>query len=87
LRQTYHWLRKSFWTHPVVLLGDETQVTAWFNLLEIEVILTQDKCTVCAKYTIGSEFFWTHPVVLLGDEAHVEARFRPFGDSGNLDAR
>jgi hypothetical protein len=26
-------------------------------------------------------------MVLLGDEAQVEARFRPFGDSGNLDAR
>jgi hypothetical protein len=24
---------------------------------------------------------------LLGDEAQVEARFGPFGDSGNLDAR
>jgi hypothetical protein len=31
--------------------------------------------------------FWTHPMVLLGDEAQVEARFRSFGDSGNLDAR
>jgi len=26
-------------------------------------------------------------MVLLGDEAHVEARFCPFGDSANLDAR
>ena len=26
-------------------------------------------------------------MVLLGDEAHVEARFGPFGDSANLDAR
>jgi hypothetical protein len=26
-------------------------------------------------------------MVLLGDEAQVEARFRPFGDSANLDAR
>jgi hypothetical protein len=31
--------------------------------------------------------FWTHPMVLLGDEAQVEARFRPFKDSANLDAR
>ena len=28
LRQTYHWLRKSFWMHPMVLLGDEAQVEA-----------------------------------------------------------
>ena len=26
-------------------------------------------------------------MVLLGDEAQVEARFYPFGDSANLDAR
>jgi hypothetical protein len=26
-------------------------------------------------------------MVLLGDEAQVEARFGPFGDSANLDAR
>ena len=31
--------------------------------------------------------FWVHPMVLLGDEAQVEARFGPFGDSANLDAR
>ena len=30
---------------------------------------------------------WTHPMVLLGDEAQVEARFGPFKDSANLDAR
>jgi hypothetical protein len=28
-----------------------------------------------------------HPMVLLGDEAQVDARFDPFGDSTNLDAR
>jgi hypothetical protein len=27
------------------------------------------------------------PTVLLADEAQVEARFSPFGDSANLDAR
>ena len=26
-------------------------------------------------------------MVLLGEEAQVEARFSPFGDSGNIDAR
>jgi hypothetical protein len=28
-----------------------------------------------------------HPMVLLGHEAQVEARFGPFGDSANFDAR
>jgi hypothetical protein len=28
-----------------------------------------------------------HPMVLLDDEAQVDARFSPFGESANLDAR
>jgi hypothetical protein len=28
-----------------------------------------------------------HLMVLLGDEAQVKARFGPFGDSANIDAR
>jgi hypothetical protein len=55
--------------------------------LEIVLVLAQDSCTVCAKRTIGSKSFWTPAMVLLGDEAQVEARFSPFGDSANLDAR
>ena len=31
--------------------------------------------------------FWMHPMEPLGDEAQVEARFGPFGNSVNLDAR
>ena len=40
--------------------------------LEVVLVLVQDRCTVSATCTIGSETFWTHPMVLLGDEAHVE---------------
>jgi hypothetical protein len=47
----------------------------------------QDRCTVCAKRTLGSEIIWDNPTVLLGDEAQLEARFGLFGDSANLDAR
>jgi hypothetical protein len=50
-------------------------------------VLEQDRCTVCAKHTIGSKSFWMHPMILLGDEAQVEARFGPCGDGANLDAR
>jgi hypothetical protein len=38
----------------------------------------QDRCTVCAKHTIGSKIILDAPMVLLGDEAQVEARFGPF---------
>jgi hypothetical protein len=31
--------------------------------------------------------FEPHPMVLLGDEAQVDARFGPFSDSANHDAR
>jgi hypothetical protein len=55
--------------------------------LDIVQILTQDRCTVCAKQTIGSEIVLDTPDVLLGDEAQVEAHFGLFGDSANLDAR
>jgi hypothetical protein len=46
-------------------------------------------------YKIGAQFgpnvleksFRTHPMVLLGDKAQLEARFGPFVDSADLDAR
>ena len=37
------------------LLGDEAQVEARWVHLEIVLILTQDRCTVCAERTIGKE--------------------------------
>ena len=55
--------------------------------LETVLVSVQDRSTVCAKRTIGSEMFWTHPMVLLGDEAEVEAQFGPFGDIANPNAR
>ena len=57
------------------------------DLLEIVLVSMEDRCTVCAKRTIGSYIIFNVPMVLLGDEAHVEAPFSPFGDSANLDAR
>jgi hypothetical protein len=60
------------------------------------LILTQDRCTVCANCTIGSEIILDAHDELLGDVSHVESRFAlfgycvnvgPFVDSANLDAR
>ena len=42
--------------------------------LEIVLILMQDRCTVCAELTIGSEIDCTHPMELLGDMGYVESR-------------
>ena len=54
---------------------------------EIVLVSVQDRCTVCAKRTIGLDIVFNTPMVLLGDEAQLEAHFSPRGDSANLDAR
>ena len=69
------------------LLGDMGHVESRSVRLEMVFVLVQERCTVCAEHTIGSEIILDAPVVLLGDEAQVEASFGPFGDSANLDAR
>jgi hypothetical protein len=53
--------QKSFWTSPMVLLSDEAPVKAISVRLEIVLILTQDRCTVFAKRTIGSEIIMDTP--------------------------
>jgi hypothetical protein len=45
----------------MVLLGDEAQVEARFDPLEIVVILTQDRCTVCAERSIGLQIILDAP--------------------------
>ena len=55
--------------------------------LEIVLVSVEDRCTVCAKRTTGSDIVFNALMVLLGDEAQVEAPFSPFGDSANLDTR
>ena len=36
--------------------------------LEMVLVLVQDRCTVCARRTIGSKIVLAHPAVLLGNE-------------------
>ena len=48
--------------------------------LEIVLVSVQDRCTVCAKRTIGLDIVFNAPIALLGDEAQLEARFSPCGD-------
>ena len=55
--------------------------------VRLEIVSVQDRCTVCAKRTIGLDIIFNALMVLLGDEAQVEAHFSPCGDSANLDAR
>jgi hypothetical protein len=46
--------QKSFWAHPMELLGDVGHVESHFGPLEIELVLVQDRSIVCAKRTIAS---------------------------------
>jgi hypothetical protein len=45
LRQTYHRLGKSFWIHPMILLGDVAQVEAHFLPFRDSDNLDVDRCT------------------------------------------
>jgi hypothetical protein len=55
--------------------------------LEIVLILTQDRCMVCAERNIGSEIVLDAPEDLLCDIGHVESHFNPFGDSRCVSAK
>jgi RNase P/RNase MRP subunit POP5 len=56
-------------------------------LLEIVLIFTQDRCTVCVVRATGSKIVWTHLMKLLGDVGLMEAHFFPFRDSVRAGAR
>jgi hypothetical protein len=55
--------------------------------LDIVLILTQDRCTVCADILEARKSFWTHQMELLGDTSQVEPHFDLFGDSVSISAR
>jgi hypothetical protein len=55
--------------------------------LDIVLILMQDRCTVWAEHTTGSEIILDAVMELLGDVGHVECRFSLFGDSVSVGAR
>ena len=55
--------------------------------LEMVLSLTQDRCTVCAESTIGSEIILAAPDGTPWDEGQVKAHFNLFRDSVNLSAR
>jgi hypothetical protein len=55
--------------------------------LDIVLILTQDRCTICAERTKGSKSFWTHLMELFSDVGNVECRFGTFGDFVSVSVR
>ena len=55
--------------------------------LEIVLILTQDRCTICTEHTKSSEIILDAPDGTPSNVGHVQYRFGPFGDSDSFDAR
>jgi hypothetical protein len=76
--------QKSFWAHPIELLGDVGHVESRFGPFG-------DSVKICAQFAqnvpLALKSLWMHQMVLLGNEARVQARFGPFGHSANHDAR
>ena len=58
------------------LLGDVVMWNLTSFSLEIVLVSMQDRCTVCAKCTIGSEIVLDAPDGTTRYEAQVEARFQ-----------
>jgi hypothetical protein len=54
--------------------------------LEIVLILTQDRCTVCTERTTGSEIIFDAPDGLQSDVGHVESCLGPSGGSVSVGA-
>jgi hypothetical protein len=71
----------------MVLLSDVGLVELCSVCLEIVLILTQDRCTVCTERTIGLQIVWDAPDRLVSDMGRVEFRLSPFGDSVSVSAR
>jgi hypothetical protein len=71
----------------MVLLSDVGLVELCLVRLEIVLILTQDRCTVCTERTIGSQIVFDAPDGLISDMGRVESCFSLFGDSVSVSAR
>jgi hypothetical protein len=70
----------------MVLLSNVGLVELYSVRLEMVLILTQDRCTVCTKHTIGSQKVFDAADGLVSDMGRVESRFSPFGDSVSVSA-
>ena len=53
--------QKSFWMHPMELLGEWVMSNLISIRLETVLVSVQDRCTICAEPTIGSEIVLNAP--------------------------
>ena len=67
------------------LLGDVGQVESRSVCLKMVLLLVQDRCTVCAKHTIGSDIILDAPDGT--PRRHGSCAFGLFGDGVSVSAR
>ena len=77
----------SFWTHPIELLGDVGHVESRLVRLKRVLLLVQDRCSVCAKRTKGSDTVLDAPVGTPRSRGSCGISFGPFGDGVSVSAR
>jgi hypothetical protein len=77
---------KSFWTQPMVLLDDWGHVESHLFLFGDSVVSVQDRCTACAKCTIGSKNCFGH-TQQYSEVMRLKSKLGLFGDSANLVSR
>ena len=70
----------------MVLLGEEAQVEAWFGQFG-DIILMQDRCTVCMEHTKCLEINLDAHDGTIDDVCHTKSCFDLFGDSVSFGAR
>jgi hypothetical protein len=63
LRQTYHWLRNYFGCTGWYSWVTRLKLKLVSVCLETVLVLVQDRCTVCAKHSIGSKIVLDTPEV------------------------
>jgi hypothetical protein len=84
LRLMYHRHRNRFghtcW-YSYVMYVKWKLVSVCLNVVSVSA---QDRCTVCAKRTIGVEIILDAPDGTPSDVGQAEAHYDPFGDSFNL---
>ena len=74
-------------THPIELLGDVSHEKSRSVRLEMVLVLMEDRCTVCAKRTIGSDIVLDAPDGTPRWRGTCGISFSPFGDGVSVDVR
>ena len=69
------------------LLGDVGHVESRSVRLKMVLLLVQDRCTVCAKRTIGSDTILNAPVGTPRRRGSCGISFGPFGDGVSVSTR